>query len=261
MSERCEDVRGPVSEVTMTESSDRSHVDLACATSDRAIEIKTYRVTISVKGDISDGLVRWVLRTYDKENKYVVCERGQNGQRHLHMLIQFEKPKEKRHLRTAMFRAVKQHHKDSNGKALVINAAYDMKWFDEYLRKEYEVEHVDTDDFDAESFRNALPDKATQTALQAATRCKPIGAYWIDHEKRWIERFPYDTTYESAIRYFKERMFVLRDMEPISDPVKLRKNAYTLYAYRNKSIEPDFGDNAYMKKEYDGEIIFKTMPM
>lgn len=71
-----------------------------------------------------------------------------------------------------------------------------------------------------------------------------IGAYWIDHEQRWINRFPEDSSYESAIRYLKERMFVLRDMEPISDPTKLRQTAFTLYGYRNKSIEPveDFYD-------------------
>ena len=121
-----------------------------------------------------------------------------------------------------------------------------MEWYETYLRKEDDCEDVDTDNFDAESFRVALPDQTTQNALQDAQRRKPIGAYWIDHEKRWIERFPDNSSYESAIRYLKERMYDLRDMEPISNLKKLRDIAYTLYAYRNKSIEPDFGDIAHI---------------
>tara|TARA_Y100000817_G_C16630192_1_gene443585 strand:+ start:294 stop:536 length:243 start_codon:yes stop_codon:yes gene_type:complete len=52
--------------------------------------IRAYRVTISVKGDISPNLVKWVQKTYDDNNKYIVLETGENGQKHMHMLIEFE---------------------------------------------------------------------------------------------------------------------------------------------------------------------------
>ena len=174
------------------------------------IAVKTYRVTISVKGDISEPLVKWVQKTYFDNNKYVVLEHGQNGQKHMHMLIQFEQPKQKKNLRDVLFRAIKKYHPDSNGKALVLNTCYNMEWYKTYLRKEDDCIDVDTDNFDAERFRMALPDQATQTALQDAQRRKPVGAYWNDHEKRWIERYPDNSSYESAIRYLKERMFALR---------------------------------------------------
>jgi hypothetical protein len=61
--------------------------------------VKTYRVAISVRGDISDGLVKWVKKTYFDNNKYVVFEHGQNGQKHMHMLIQFGQPKQKKNLK------------------------------------------------------------------------------------------------------------------------------------------------------------------
>ena len=180
-------------------------LDLACATSDRSdcLKQRAYRVTISVKGDICDGLVRWIQRTYDEYNKYIVCERGQNGQRHLHMLIEFKEKREKRNVRKPIMDKVKKFHPEIHSKAVVVNTAYDMSWYDEYLRKEEDCENVDTDNFDAESFRLALPDQATQNALQDAQRRKPIGAYWIDHEKRWIERYPDDASYESASLGFR----------------------------------------------------------
>ena len=101
---------------------------LACATSDRAtdegakerINVRTFRVTISVRGDIDMKQVKWVIKTYSEQNKYVVLERGKNGQKHLHMLIEFAEPKEKRHLRTAIMRTVKKYHPDSKGCALVL---------------------------------------------------------------------------------------------------------------------------------------------
>lgn len=257
MSARSEDIRGPRTGVSTTPASVAPA--LACATSDRAtaIAVKTYRVTISVKGDISDGLVKWVQKTYFDTNKYVVLEYGQNGQKHMHMLIQFEQAKQKKNLRDVLFRAIKKYHPDSNGKALVLNTCYNMEWYDTYLRKEDDCIDVDTDNFDAGAFESALPDKATQATLQDAQRRKPIGAYWLDHEQRWIEFSPDNTSYESAIVYFKTRMYVTRDMEPISNLKKLRDIAYTLWAYRNKAATCDFGDTAYMKKEFDGEIIFK----
>ena len=90
---------------------------LACTTSDRTTEskiaVKTYRVTISPKGDISDKMIKWVQKTYFEQNKYVVCEFGQNGQKHMHMLIEFDKPKQKKDLRDVLYRAIKKHQVDS----------------------------------------------------------------------------------------------------------------------------------------------------
>lgn len=261
MSARSEDIRGPRTGVSTTPASVAPA--LACATSDRATEkestiaVKTFRVTLSPPEDVSDNVVNWIKKTYMNNNKFVVIEHGESGKRHLHMLLQFDQPKSKKNLRDTLWRQLIKHHPRSSPRnGLVVNTAYNMVWYTEYLRKEEDCVNV-CDDFDAELFESALPDKATQAALQAAQRRKPIGAYWLDHEKRWIEFSPDNSSYESAVVYFKTRMYVTRDMEPISNLKKLRDNAYTLWAYRNKAATCDFGDTAHMKKEFDGEIIFK----
>ena len=273
MSSRCElnsDTRREfhqnlVSHVPQQTTSDPVVHTLACTTSDRTtdkskIAVKTFRVTFSPKGDISDKMIKWVQKTYADNNKYIVCEFGESGQKHMHMLVQFNEPKQKKDLRDTLYRNLMKHHPDSNGKALVVNSCYNMEWYEEYLRKEDNREDVDTDNFDADSFRLALPDEATQTALQDAQRRQPTGAKWITHEQRWIEQFPNDSSYESAIRYLNYRMCVSRDMEPYTSLRRLREEAYFLYKYRNKAIDVDFGDTAFHKKEFEGEIIFKATP-
>jgi len=52
-------------------------------------------------------------------------------------------------------------------------------------------------------------------------------------------------------------MCVQRDMEPTTSLGKVREEAYFLWKYRNKAIGPDFGGIAFMKKEFDGELVFK----
>jgi len=74
MSARCVDGQnGPLTSVSHTPSSSVV-LPLACTTSDRTttIAVKTYRITISVKGDIDRNLVKWVQKTYTHNNKYIV---------------------------------------------------------------------------------------------------------------------------------------------------------------------------------------------
>ena len=70
-------------------------------------------VDVSTKDDICNEFIAWILKTYQKNNKHVVCERGRNGQRHLHMLIQFEGKVKKRMFQTTLVRKMKVLHPDS----------------------------------------------------------------------------------------------------------------------------------------------------
>ena len=54
-------------------------------------------------------------------------------------------------------------------------------------------------EFDADSFRRALPNEATQTALQACSRYKPTDNILYAHEKSWIELYPDDFTQQCDI--------------------------------------------------------------
>tara|TARA_X000001036_G_C20516389_1_gene740286 strand:+ start:670 stop:1008 length:339 start_codon:yes stop_codon:yes gene_type:complete len=65
-----------------------------------------------------------------------------------------------------------------------------------------------------------------------------------EHEKLWIEMSPEDSSYESAIKYFKTRMYVNRDMEPNTKLKELRETANVLWSYRNQVVGMDTGDRA-----------------
>ena len=65
-----------------------------------------------------------------------------------------------------------------------------------------------------------------------------------EHEKLWIEMSPEDSSYESAIKYFKTRMYVKRDMEPSTKLKELRETANVLWSYRNQVVGMDTGDRA-----------------
>jgi hypothetical protein len=61
----------------------------------------------------------------------------------------------------------------------------------------------------------------------------PVDKHMAEHKRRWIE-FSEDGSYESAIKYFKTRMYVLEDMMIIVNKRKLCQLAYALYEYRNQ---------------------------
>lgn len=240
---------------------------LASATSDSAtqdrgsknVDTRTFRVTLSPKEDIDPEVVKWFLKTYQKCNKYVVIETGQSGKKHLHALIQFDQIKEVKSIKDVVWRNMRKYHDTSIQKyAVVINVCYNMLWYDEYLRKEDDVENVDTDDFDAKSFRRALPDEATQTLLQSFTRHKPIGAMWAAHEERWTKFSPDDASFSSAVRYFRTRMFKDRDLEPIQDMRKFNQLAHTLTLYRNQYCDVDPVNLQYYN-QMTHEEVFQSM--
>ena len=75
-------------------------------------------------------------------NKYVVIETGTSGKRHLHALLQFDGPKQAKAIKDVVWRNMRKYHDTSLQKyAVVINVCYDMKWYEEYLRKAEIVEN------------------------------------------------------------------------------------------------------------------------
>ena len=67
---------------------------------------------------------------------------------------------------------------------------------------------------------------------------------WIVHERLWIEKSPDDSSYESAIQYFKSRIYVERDMAPPAQLKDMRESAIILWSYRNKVVGLDCHDRA-----------------
>lgn len=229
----------------------------ATAICDREVDLKckTFKLTISVKGDISDACVKQVLKCLRKfKQKFVVLERGNSNRLHLHALLHSDEPRHKRNIQTVVAKIVKRCHPDSNSRAVMVNVCSDTEWYDEYLRKESDHVDVDTANFDIGQFRNDLPDETTQNALQAAQGQRPNHNVLLAHEERWIKYAPDDRSYVSAIKYLKWRQNVVRDMQPIIDLRRFRQLAYCLCDFRNKNIEPDAGDHAFYNKEFAGEV-------
>lgn len=250
----------PASISSFTPDQEQSHMPLASATaiSDRnpeiEIKVKTFKLTVSVKGDISDHCVKSVCKSLRKFKQiYVVLEQGSSGtHRHLHALLHSHEPRHKRNIQTVIAKIVKAIHKDSNGRAVKVNTCYDTEWYDQYLRKEEGVEHVDTDNFNVELFRADLPDQETQDALQAAQGHRDNRNVLVAHEERWIQYSPDDRTYKSAISYLKWRQNVKRDMQPIIDTRRFRQLAYALTNFRNHVITCDNGDERHYMMESQG---------
>ena len=67
---------------------------------------------------------------------------------------------------------------------------------------------------------------------------------WIVHERLWIEMSPDNSSYESAITYFKSRMYVKRDMALPAQLKDMRDSAIMLWSYRNKIVGLDCQDRA-----------------
>ena len=91
-----------------------------------------------------------------------------------------------------------------------------------------------TNGFDPRKFEAALPSEEDQKILQAAKGPPVIGAYWRDHELKWIEFRPDSATVSSAAEYLNHRMFVSRDLEPIKDMRVFDQIVLTLHKYRNQ---------------------------
>jgi len=210
---------------TPSAANEQSHLPLACATaigdrlSPAQLAQKCYRVTLSPHGDISDDCVKEVLQAVKKTvNRYIVLEHGTSGKRHLHALLQYPEPRKSKNIADILWRVVKKHHPQSLQKcAVVINACFNLDWYEEYVRKEEDCIDVDTPNFDVDKFRDALPDEEAQAALQNAQGRKPTHNVLLAHKERWIKHAPDDATYVSAVSNLKRRINVNRDMQPIID--------------------------------------------
>lgn len=214
---------------TTSDSDDRSVKDLV---------IHTWEITISPKGDITDEFLAWFEKTYKDDNVFAVTEQDK-GHKHLHALMQFSNgPRKLANIRDSILRVVKKMHPGSVGASVYGTVCYSMKWYTDYLRKEESATQLRiSDGFDPGKFEAALPSEEDQKILQAAKGPPVIGAYWRDHELKWIEFSPDSATVSSAAKYFNHRMFVSRDLEPIKDMRVFDQIVLTLYKYRNQFAE------------------------
>jgi hypothetical protein len=171
---------------------------------------------------------------------YCVTETGKSGKLHLHAVMVYSNHKERKKLSeniTNRYVKPNGHPEAKNGLAVKVQVCPGHKWYDEYLRKESGVTIL-YNNYDRECVTEYFPDEATQEFLQVRHNSSgPADKHMAEHKRRWIERYPDDSSYESAIQYVKERMYVLEDMIIIQDKRRLTQMCYALYEYRNAIIE------------------------
>lgn len=215
------------------------------------MKLQSFRVTVSVKGDLSKEAETKILTYLRKKTLYafVVAEHGGSAKRHLHAAVVMKEAMEGNDLVGYIWKLVQPVHPDSIRKyAVKKNAMVNHDWYDEYLRKETGVE-VLYDKYDRDAVAGFFPTDAEQQLLMdhvvADTNDKPADPYFDRLEKEWTEYDPHESDYESAARFLNYIMFVARTERCISDTRRFNQIAWTLYKYRNKRLDVDVDTKNY----------------
>jgi len=201
-----------------------------------SLETKSFLLTISVPGDISEDCVKQLVKYFRKAtvHAYIVTELGESDRLHLHAVLVYKDPMLGKKIRENVWdRFVKKYHPDAKGSiAVKVQVCPGHKWYDEYLQKEgSKTVHLDT--YDREKVTDYFPSIAVQEALQTQSAVSRQAAPHITRDVELWSESPFENSAVGALNYLKHRMFVLRDMIPISDKRKLCDKAYMYYEYRN----------------------------
>lgn len=219
------------------------------------LETKSFLVTVSVKNDLSveseDKLVK-----YFRANTlmhHAVIEHGESGKRHLHACIIFKDSKLKAKIQSNVWeRFVKPFHSDSIGKfAVKVQVCPGNKWYEEYLRKESDVQVLSTN-WNPEEAKSHFPTQQVQEALQAKSKLASVAAPHV--ESRIIEwtSSEFENSPEGALRFLNHCMYVLKNMVPISDPRKITEKSLMFYKYRNGVTDPTERELFLLKQLQEG---------
>lgn len=205
------------------------------------LDTRTFLLTISVPGDISDDCVKALCKHIRRAtiHAYAVSEYGESNRRHFHAVLVYKDPMISRKIRENVWdRIVKPHHPDAKGSiAVKVQVCPGHDWYDTYLQKEKDVQvHIDT--YDRDKITDFFPTVAVQEALQTKAAISKHAAPHVTRDvDLWISS-DFANTPEGSLSYLKNRMYVLRDMVPIADKRKLCEKAFMYFEYRNGITEP-----------------------
>jgi len=219
------------------------------------LPVHAFQLTISVKGDLSataqDGVTGWIRK--NTLMHYIVIETGETGRRHMHALLVYKEPRDPRKLKDNVWnRFVKANHPDSLARiAVKVQVCPGNQWYDEYLQKEGTRE-VLSDTWDKERALEFFPTPAVQETLMAKSKLKGVACPWLTEDVAAWTSSTFENTPEGALMYLKHRMFVLRNLVPISDPRKRTEKALMYWEYRNQVISPSERELFLLKQLQDG---------
>lgn len=219
------------------------------------LETKSFLVTVSVKGDLSAESEEKLVK-YFRSNTHMhhaVIEHGETGKRHLHACIIFKDSKVKSKIQSNVWeRFVKPFHGDSIGKfAVKVQVCPGNKWYEEYLRKESDVQILSST-WDPIEAKDYFPTEQVQEALQSKSKLASVAAPHV--ESRVIEwtTSDFENSPEGALRFLNHCMYVLKNMVPISDPRKITEKALMFYKYRNGVTDPTERELFLLKQLQEG---------
>jgi len=219
------------------------------------LPVRAFQLTVSVKGDLSvesqDELTRFIRK--NTVMNYIVIETGESGRRHLHALMIFKDPKDPRKLQGNVWRRMVQPwHEDSISRiAVKIQVCPGNKWYDEYLQKESTRELI-SNTWNKDDAEQYFPSEEIQETLMAKTKLKGVACPWLSEDIATWTGSTFENTPEGALQYLKHRMFVLRNLVPISDPRKRTEKALMYWEYRNGVISPSERELWLLKQLQDG---------
>lgn len=222
------------------------------------VKLKCFKVTISTKYDVSDETVAKFSKWCQKNTTmhHMVIEKGDTNVKHIHALLCIEKGYVKRHLQDYVW---KHFVRDFNEGCIAryavrVDVNYDDKWYNDYLRKESDVEIVSTN-YDASHEGKFYPSAEEQEYFQACasvnSACDP---WYADHELKfkewWLERrdgnrFKPPPHGADVHEYLLDCMYVQRTMKPIADERRRRQLAASLARYVTKDAKNNYEDRKY----------------
>lgn len=228
---------------------------MSSKTQSSELDTRTFLLTVSVKGDLSidsqEEIVKWIRK--NTLMNYVVIEHGESGKRHLHAILVFKEPRIGKKIRGNLWdRHVKPFHSDSRGSvAVVVTVCYSNDWYNTYLKKESGVE-VLSSNYDPDEAETYFPSAETQELLMATRDVKGVACPYLEHDvAAWAESdFPNEPA--GALAWLKHRMYVLKNMIPISCKRKLTEKAQMYWEYRNQIVTASERELWLLKQLSDG---------
>lgn len=220
-----------------------------------SLPIRAWHLTVSTKGDISHDCIKALVKHIEATtaHAYVVTEHGESGKLHLHAVLLYKEPREKRVIQSNVWqRYVQKFHPDSIGKVAVkVKVCPGNDWYDEYLKKEQDVTvHFDT--YDREAALDFFPSEAIQEVVMASAQLKNHACPWLEQDTKTWSESTFENTPEGALMYLNHRMYVLKNMVPIADPRKITEKALMYWKYRNNVISPTERELWLLKQLQDG---------
>lgn len=215
------------------------------------MKLSAFRITISTKDDVKDAVVNrvkaWALKKclYG----YIVVEHAPGGRKHLHAAVCLRTPAEGNDVIGYLWTIVREYHPDAIRRvAMNKHVMYDHGWYDEYLKKDQNVQVI-WDNYPKDEVAKFFPTEQEQEQLMSrvveSSTDAPKDPRYARLCREWTEYEPVDVSYEAAVRFLKYVMFAAKTETVISDHRRMCQTAWALWHYRSGRIEVDSGDRAY----------------